>query len=95
MEMSQDAWVKQQTQQSGDRQNRKTSPVSGSGDTTESASQHAATTFAPIIPQYNMPMHGGSMGRYPPPLHLPLHGSRRPAAPKPSPSQSPHARNYR
>ncbi|CAH1644675.1 unnamed protein product [Spodoptera littoralis] len=104
MEMSQDAWVKQQTQQnSGDRhQTRiKTSPVSGSGncEVQESAapSSHTAT-FAPIMPQYGMPIHGsGSMGRYAPPAHLPIHagGHRRPAPPKPSPSQSPHARNYR
>nr|XP_049691844.1 zinc finger protein chinmo isoform X3 [Helicoverpa armigera] len=104
MEMSQDAWVKQQTQQnSGDRHQAriKTSPVSGSGncEVQESAapSSHTAT-FAPIMPQYGMPMHGsGSMGRYAPPAHLPMHaaGHRRPAPPKPSPSQSPHARNYR
>lgn len=104
MEMSPDAWVKQQTQQgSGDRhQTRiKTSPVSGSGncEAQESAtpSSHTAT-FAPIMPQYGMPIHGsGSMGRYAPPAHLPLHSGshRRPAPPKPSPSPSPHARNYR
>ncbi|KAJ2953909.1 hypothetical protein O0L34_g1543 [Tuta absoluta] len=101
MEMSQDAWVKQQTQQSGDRhQTRiKTSPVSGSGncEAQEATSQHTAT-FAPILPQYGIPIHGsGSIGRYAPPAHVPLHPTshRRPAQPKPSPSQSPHARNYR
>jgi hypothetical protein len=104
MEMSQDAWVKQQTQQSGDRhQTRiKTSPVSGSGncEVQESAPPQSHTaTFAPIMPQYGLPIHGtsGSMGRYAPPAHVPLHSTshRRPAPPKPSPSQSPHARNYR
>ncbi|XP_049886491.1 zinc finger protein chinmo isoform X2 [Pectinophora gossypiella] len=105
MEMSQDAWVKQQTQQSGDRhQTRiKTSPVSGSGncEAQESAPASHTATFAPIgIPQYSLPMHGsGTMGRYAPPAHLPMHPTshRRPAqsAPKASPSQSPHARNYR
>lgn len=106
MEMSQDAWVKQQTQQnSGDRhQTRiKTSPVSGSGncEVQESAPPQSHTTsFAPIMPQYGIhtAIHGsGSMGRYAPPAHLPIHATshRRPAPPKPSPSQSPHARNYR
>lgn len=104
MEMSQDAWVKQQTQQPGDRHQAriKTSPVSGSGncDTQESAPPQSHTaTFAPILPQYALPMHSGSggMSRYAPPAHLPLHASthRRPVPPKPSPSQSPHARNYR
>ncbi|XP_026314466.1 zinc finger protein chinmo [Hyposmocoma kahamanoa] len=101
MEMSQDAWVKQQTQQSGDRhQTRiKTSPVSGSGtcEVQESGPPQSHTaTFAPIMPQYGMPIHGsGGMSRYAPPAHVPMPSHRRPAAPKPSPSQSPHARNYR
>ncbi|XP_072937119.1 zinc finger protein chinmo [Epargyreus clarus] len=104
MEMSQDAWVKQQTQQASDRHQAriKTSPVSGSGN----CEVHEAgpppshpTTFAPIMPQYGLPIHGGSgnIGRYAPPSHVPMHqpAHRRPAPPKPSPSQSPHARNYR
>ncbi|CAG4976234.1 unnamed protein product [Parnassius apollo] len=105
MEMSQDAWVKQQTQQpAGDRhQTRiKTSPVSGSGNCEAqdaAAPQTHTATFAPIMPQYGVPIHGtsGSMGRYVPPAHMPMHqpSHRRPAPPKPSPSQSPHARNYR
>ncbi|CAG9134731.1 hypothetical protein JYU34_002177 [Plutella xylostella] len=103
MEMSQDGWMKQQTQQSsGDRQTRiKTSPVSGSGncEVQESGPPSHTATFAPIMPSYSLPLHGsgGSIGRYAPPAHVPLHPSthRRPAAPKPSPSQSPHARNYR
>lgn len=104
MEMSNDAWVKQQTQQSSERhQTRvKTSPVSGSGncDVQDSAPPQTHTaTFAPIMPQYGMPLHSGSgsMGRYAPPAHLPIHSTshRRPPQPKPSPSQSPHARNYR
>ncbi|CAH0726181.1 unnamed protein product, partial [Brenthis ino] len=104
MEMSNDAWVKQQTQQSTERhQTRvKTSPVSGSGscDLQDSAPPQSHTaTFAPIMPQYGMPIHSGSgsMGRYAPPAHLPMHSTshRRPPPPKPSPSQSPHARNYR
>lgn len=102
--MSQDAWVKQQTQQSsGDRhQTRiKTSPVSGSGNCEVQESvppQPHTASFTPIMPQYGMPIHGsGSMGRYAPPAHLPMHAGshRRPAPPKPSPSPSPHARNYR
>lgn len=105
MEMSQDAWVKQQTQQSGGDRHQtriKTSPVSGSGncEVQESAPPQSHTaTFAPIMPQYGLPIHGGSgnIGRYAPPPHVPLHSTthRRPAPPKPSPSQSPHARNYR
>ncbi|XP_053599826.1 zinc finger protein chinmo isoform X2 [Plodia interpunctella] len=103
MEMSPDAWVKQQTTpSSGDRQTRiKTSPVSGSGncEVQESAPPQSHTaTFAPIMSQYGMPIHtsGGNIGRYAPPAHLPINSShRRPAPPKPSPSQSPHARNYR
>ncbi|XP_041980463.1 zinc finger protein chinmo [Aricia agestis] len=100
MEMSQDAWVKQQTQQSSERhQNRvKTSPVSGANCEVQEAPPQTHTTFAPIMPSYGMPLHSsGGMGRYAPPAHLPLHSTshRRPAPPKPSPSQSPHARNYR
>lgn len=105
MEMSQDAWVKQQTQQpSGDRHQAriKTSPVSGSGNCEVQESgppQSHTATFAPIMPQYGLPLHGGGggMGRYAPPAHVPMHPTshRRPAPPKPSPSQSPHARNYR
>lgn len=101
MEMSQDAWVKQQTQQTGDRhQTRiKTSPVSGTGNCEVQESgppQSHTATFAPIMPQYGMPIHGsGGMSRYAPPAHVPMPSHRRPAAPKPSPSQSPHARNYR
>ncbi|XP_046961366.1 zinc finger protein chinmo isoform X3 [Vanessa atalanta] len=103
MEMSNDAWVKQQTQQATERhQTRvKTSPVSGSGncEVQDSAPPQTHTaTFAPIMPQYGMPLHSGSgsMGRYAPPAHLPIHSTshRRPPPPKPSPSQSPHARNY-
>ncbi|CAK1544256.1 unnamed protein product [Leptosia nina] len=105
MEMSQDAWMKHQTQQvSSDRvQTRiKTSPVSGSGNCEVQESTPAPThptTFAPIMPPYGMSMHGntGGMGRYAPQAHLPLHSSshRRPPPPKPSPSQSPLTRNYR
>ncbi|XP_060801583.1 zinc finger protein chinmo isoform X3 [Amyelois transitella] len=104
MEMSPDAWVKQQaTPTTGDRQTRvKTSPVSGNGngEVQESAPPQSHTaTFAPIMSQYGMPIHtsGGNMGRYAPPAHLPIHSTshRRPAPPKPSPAQSPHARNYR
>ncbi|XP_073942221.1 chronologically inappropriate morphogenesis isoform X2 [Choristoneura fumiferana] len=103
MEMSQDAWVKQQTQQSSERhQTRiKTSPVSGGNcDGQDSAPPQSHTaSFAPIMPQYGLPLHGAGagMGRYAPPAHVPLHPTphRRPAPPKPSPSQSPHARNYR
>lgn len=104
MEMSQDAWVKQQTQQASDRHQAriKTSPVSGSGNCEVHEAgpppSHPAT-FAPIMPQYGLPLHGGSgnIGRYVPPSHVPMHqpAHRRPAPPKPSPSQSPHARNYR
>ncbi|XP_013168501.1 PREDICTED: broad-complex core protein isoform 6 [Papilio xuthus] len=101
MEMSQDAWVKQQTQQStGERhQTRiKTSPVSGSGscEAQEATPQSHTATFAPIMPQYGVPIHSsGGMGRYAPPAHMPMHqpSHRRPAAPKTVPS--PHARNYR
>ncbi|XP_045763424.1 zinc finger protein chinmo isoform X1 [Maniola jurtina] len=99
MEMSNDAWVKQQTQQSSDRHQArvKTSPVSGSGtcDVQDAAQpQSHPTTFAPM--PYNYPGSGG-MGRYAPPAHLPIHSTthRRPPQPKPSPSQSPHTRNYR
>lgn len=105
MEMSQDAWVKQQTQQSSGERHQtrvKTSPVSGTAncEVQEAAPPQSHTaTFAPIMPQYGLAMHGsGSMGRYAPPAHhLPLHGGshRRPVPPKPSPSQSPHPRNYR
>lgn len=106
MEMSQDAWVKQQTQQASTERHQariKTSPVSGSGncEVQESAPPQTHTaTFAPIMPQYGLPIHSGSgsMGRYAPPAHhMPLHASshRRPAPPKPSASPSPHARNYR
>ncbi|XP_063838402.1 zinc finger protein chinmo isoform X2 [Ostrinia nubilalis] len=103
MEMSQDAWVKQQTQQSGGDRHQariKTSPVSGSGncEVQESAPPTHTATFAPVMPQYGMPIHGGSgnIGRYAPPAHhVPIHSTthRRPAPPKPSPS--PHTRNYR
>ncbi|XP_050670575.1 zinc finger protein chinmo-like isoform X2 [Leptidea sinapis] len=101
MEMSQDAWVKQQTQASNERHQAriKTSPTSGTAtcEAQEGPQTHTAT-FAPILPQYGMPIHGGgSMGRYAPPAHLPIHSTthRRPPPPKPSPSQSPHPRNYR
>ncbi|XP_047987004.1 zinc finger protein chinmo isoform X1 [Leguminivora glycinivorella] len=101
MEMSQDAWVKQQTAQSSDRHQAriKTSPVSNTGNCESGEAQQSHTSFAPIIPGYGLPIHGGGagMGRYAPPAHVPLHPTphRRPAPPKASPSQSPHARNYR
>ncbi|XP_045511026.1 zinc finger protein chinmo-like isoform X2 [Colias croceus] len=103
MEMSQDAWVKQQTQQSGERhQTRvKTSPVAGVNcEVQESAPpQPHSGSFGPIMTQYGIPIHGGSggMGRYAPPAHVPIHSSshRRPPPPKPSPSASPVTRNYR
>ncbi|XP_022124032.1 zinc finger protein chinmo isoform X1 [Pieris rapae] len=101
MEMSQDAWMKHQTQQvSSDRVETrvKTSPVSGSGncEVQESPPSHS-TTFAPIIPPYGIPIHGsgGGMGRYAPQAHLHSSSHRRPAPPKQSPSQSPLTRNYR
>ncbi|CAH0405082.1 unnamed protein product [Chilo suppressalis] len=69
MEMSKDAWVKQQAQQSSDRhQTRiKTSPVSGSGNCEVQESgppQPHTATFAPM-PQYGLHMHSntGTMGR--------------------------------
>ncbi|GBP75509.1 Zinc finger protein chinmo [Eumeta japonica] len=105
MEMSQDAWVRQQTQAAGERHapRLKASPVGGAPtcEVQDSTSvSHSAATFAPILPgaAYGLPLHSSPLGRYAPPVHLPVPTAHRrapPPKPAPSPAQSPHARNYR